>query len=65
MKPGATTHPDASSSRVALQVRSDLGDHAARDRDVGDAARAPAPVDDRAPANDDVSRHPDLLSIPA
>ena len=62
MKPGATAQPDASSSRSPAQVRPDLADHAVGDRHVGDPARRAAPVEDRAAADDDVSRHPDLLS---
>ena len=45
MKPGATAQPDASSSRVAAQVRADLADHAVGDRDVGDATGRAAAVE--------------------
>ena len=57
MKPGVTAQPDASSSRVALQVRTDLADHAVGDRDIGRAAGRAAAVEDRPAADDDVSRH--------
>ncbi len=63
MKPGATAQPDASSSTIAAQVRTDLADHTVGDRDVGQPAGRAAPVDDRSAADDDVSRHRSSLSI--
>ena len=64
MKPGATAQPDASSSTRTLQVRADLADHPAGDRDVGVAAGHSAPVEDRAPADDELSRHQDPRAKP-